>query len=141
MTSDTQLLGTWRLAGLSRATPAGVAIPDRPRHGLLTFAPGGRMSLMLTWTGRAAPAADLPTDDERAELHKSLIAFAGRYSTNGGRVTFHVEMSWNETWTGEDHPRHFALEADRLTLVTDPRPSALDGKDSIYTQVWRRIAA
>ena len=50
-------------------------------------------------------------------------------------------MSWNETWTGHNHPRTFHLGDDRLTLVTDPRPSALDGRDSVYTQVWEKLPA
>jgi hypothetical protein len=140
MTVEEQLTGTWRLASLRRETPAGEDIPDRPRNGLLTFAPGRRVMLMLTWADRKPPVGDLPTPAERAALHESLIAFAGRYSIAGDRLVFHIEMSWNEAWTGHDHPRSFILDGDRLTLRTDPRPSALDGRESIYTQVWEKIA-
>ena len=78
MTVDEQLTGTWRLQSLSRHTPDGSPIPDRPRNGVLTFSSGQRVMLMLTWADRPPPANDPPTDAERAALHKSLIAFAGR---------------------------------------------------------------
>jgi len=141
MTAEDQLAGTWRLLSLSRHTPEGAPIPDRPRRGLLTFSPGRRFMLMLTWADRPAPANDPPTDAERAALHKSFIAFAGSFEIDGDRLLFHIEISWNETWTGHQHPRTFVLTGDRLTLTTDPRPSAFDGRDSVYTQVWEKLPA
>src|SRR5687767_15784876 len=110
MTIEDQLTGTWRLTSLRRETPAGEDIPDRPRNGLLTFSPGRRVMLMLTWADRKPPASEPPNDAERAALHESLIAFAGRYSLESDRLIFHIEMSWNEAWTGHDHPRTFALD-------------------------------
>jgi hypothetical protein len=141
MTIDDELTGTWGLASLRRETPAGEAIPDRPRNGLLTFSPGRRVMLMLTWADRRRPAGEVPTPAERAALHESLIAFAGTYSIEGDRLVFHIEMSWNEAWTGHDHPRNFSMDGDRLTLRTDPRPSAFDGRESVYIQVWEKLPA
>jgi hypothetical protein len=68
-----------------------------------------------------------------------MIAFAGTYSIEGDRLVFHIEISWNESWTGHKHPRSFLLAHDRLTLTTDPRPSAFDGRESVYTQVWEKL--
>ena len=139
VTIEDQLTGTWRLLSLRRDTPEGARIPDHPRCGLLTFSAGRRFMLMLTWSDRSPPAHDPPTDAERAALHKSLIAFAGSYSIEGDRLVFHIEMSWNESWTGRRQPRTFVLADDRLTLTTDPRPSAFDGRESVYTQVWAKL--
>jgi hypothetical protein len=141
VTIEQQLLGTWRLVSLRRELVAtGRDIPDPPRQGLITFAPGGRMMTMLVWTDRPGPAGDVPSDDERAALHRSLIAFAGSYTVEADRLVFHVEMSWNELWTGHEQVRVFALDGERLTLRTEPHKSALDGRESVYVQVWEKIA-
>lgn len=139
MTIEDRLTGSWRLASLRRETPAGEEIPDRSRNGLLMFSHGRRMMLMLTWADRKPPANEPPSAAERAALHESLIAFAGRYSIEADRLVFHIEMSWNEAWSGHDHPRTFTVRGSRLTLRTDPRPSALDGRASVYTQVWEKL--
>jgi hypothetical protein len=141
VTIEQQLLGTWRLVSLRRELVAtGQAIADPPRHGLITFAPGGRMMTMLVWTDRPMPAGDVPTDEERAALHRSLIAFAGHFVVDRDRLVFHVEISWNELWTGHEQVRSFVLDGGRLTLRTEPHKSALDGRDSVYIQVWEKLA-
>ena len=89
---------------------------------------------------RKKPAADVPTDLERIALHKSLIAFAGHYAIEPGRIVIQVEISWNEAWSGTGQIRFYALDSDRMTLRTEPHRSATDGYDSVYIQEWEKIA-
>jgi hypothetical protein len=140
MLDDADLIGTWRLVALERRlSPSGEAIPDHPRQGYLTFSPGRRMMTILVWADRQAPAGEVPTDAERIHLHKSVIAFAGRYSIQPDRLVFHIDTSWNESWTGHDHTRFPTLDGNRLTLSTDPHRSAVDGRESTYRQVWEKL--
>lgn len=141
MSIEERLLGTWKLVSLRRElTATGEEIPDHPRSGFLTFAPGGRVSTILVWQDRLQPAGEVPTDVERAALHKSLIAFAGTYRVTPEAIVMHVELSWNGVWTGTEQVRFHTLDGHRMTLRTEPHVSATDGRDSVYTQVWEKVA-
>src|SRR5712671_1062976 len=48
-------------------------------------------------------------------------ASSGRYTVEGEKVVHHVDVSWNESWTGTDQVRFFKLEGDRLTITTAPQ--------------------
>jgi hypothetical protein len=54
-------------------------------------------------------------------------------------VTHHVDVSWNEPWTGSDQTRNVRLEGDRLHLSPPPSPDPLDGKLSVRRMVWERV--
>src|SRR5215217_4791888 len=99
-----------------------------------------RVMSILVPKDRKKPAADVPTDLERIALHKSLIAFAGHYAIEPGRIVIQVEISWNEAWSGTEQIRFYALDGDRMTLRTEPHRSATDGYDSVYIQEWEKIA-
>jgi hypothetical protein len=68
-----------------------------------------------------------------------MFAYAGRYSLEGGRVIHHVDVSWNEVWTGTDQAREFELDGGTLTLsthLTDP----VSASESHYVLVWEKVA-
>jgi lipocalin-like protein len=137
---ESRLLGTWRLVSLRREHAAsGEEIPDHPRNGFITFAPGRRMMTILVWTDRTAPADEVPTDAERIALHKSLISFAGDYEIFPDRLEFTVDVSWNESWTGSRQVRFCRFEANRMMLTTEPHRSATDGVNSVFRQVWEKM--
>jgi Lipocalin-like domain len=140
MVYEQQLIGTWKLVGLTRTLVAtGEQIPDHPRKGFITFAPDHRMMTILVWADRAAPAGEIPTDRERIALHRSLISFAGTYRIMPDRLIFHVDISWNEAWTGSEQLRFCTFAGNRMTLVTEPHRSATDGEESVFTQVWEKM--
>ena len=141
MPHEQDLLGTWHLVGLTRTLVAtGKEIPDHPRKGFITFAPGGRRMTILVWADRDAPTGEVPTDRERIALHKSVIAFAGTYTIAPDRLVFDVDISWNEVWTGSEQVRFCIFDGDRMTLRTEPHKSATDGEESVFTQVWKKMA-
>ena len=41
-------------------------------------------------------------NDERVTLYDTMFAYAGTYSIETDKVVHHVDISWNETWTGTD---------------------------------------
>jgi hypothetical protein len=137
-----RLWGTWRLVAFTRSDGAGAStdVWGKDPRGYLTYGRDGRMSVVLVKTGRprAADAAQT-TDAERAELFRTLVAYAGTYTFDGEKVVHHIEVSANESWTGTDQVRHVKLDGSRLVLTTDPTPSAFDGKTDVRSLVFERV--
>jgi hypothetical protein len=42
------------------------------------------------------------SDQERVDLFKTMYAYGGTYTYDGKTITHHIDVSWNETWTGTD---------------------------------------
>jgi hypothetical protein len=98
-----QLYGTWRLVSISGKLLGQESVPTfgNAPHGFLTYGRDGRMSAIIVGESRPKPV-DLAklTDHERAELFKTVIAYAGTFEVEGSRVVHNVDISWNENWTG-----------------------------------------
>ena len=136
-------IGTWTLRATERKSlETGETTPLWGSHptGTLIYTADGRMSALVLAENRRAPAAAMPTEAEALSLFKSMVAYAGRYTVEVDRVIHHVEQSWNQAWTGTDVVRLYQFEGNRLTLTTAPAPNPRDGKMSVSTLVWERIA-
>lgn len=79
-------------------------------------------------------------DAERAALHKSMLAYIGRYRVEGHDFSTTVEVSWNEEWNGTEQRRHFRIEGDKLYFIESaPAPSILfPTKTDFRRIVWER---
>jgi len=136
------LLGTWKLKSYVVTRAAGkVSTPygESPR-GYLSYSADGRMQAIGAADRRPAPAVVRPPENDRVALYDTMFAYAGTYSIEGGTVTHHVDISWNEVWTGTDQVRHFELNGDILTLTTrtlDP----VSGAETRYAVVWEKVAS
>jgi lipocalin-like protein len=136
-------VGTWTLKSTERKTlETGEVTPLWGAHpsGTLVYTAEGRMSALVLAESRKAPAAAMPTEAEALSLFKSMVAYAGRYTVDSDRVVHHVEQSWNQAWTGTDVVRFYKFDGNRLTLTTAPAPNPRDGKMSVSTLVWERVA-
>jgi hypothetical protein len=136
------LVGTWKLVSFTNTTDKGEVkfMMGHKPIGFLTYTPEGRMSVVIQAEGRkplsvndrfAAPA------EERAEAFSSVIAYAGRYTFAGDKVTHHVEASWLPNYAGTDLVRSVKLQGDRLTLRTPPILQA--SVQTINELVWERL--
>jgi lipocalin-like protein len=79
-------------------------------------------------------------EHERAVLYDTMFAYAGTYSLEGDKVIHHVDISWNETWTGTDQIRLVELNQNLLTLTThilDP----VSGEATHYAVTWERVVS
>jgi hypothetical protein len=140
MLDKNPLLGTWKLkshvvttAAGERSTPYG----ENPK-GYLTYSADHRMQVIGVAHGRSVPAEASPPDNERAALYDTMFAYAGTYSVRGGEVIHHVEVSWNEAWTGTDQTRLYELRGDILTLTTRI-PDPVSGAEAVYAVVWEKV--
>lgn len=112
-----QVVGTWKLVSYQVEVQAtgekGPVMGDRPT-GYATFTPEGRVFFVLT--GEARKAAK--TDQERAELLNTLVAYSGTYTLEGDKWTTNVEVAWNPEWVGTKQVRDFKTDGERLMVLT-----------------------
>ena len=55
------------------------------------------------------------------------------------RVEHHIDISWNEVWTGTTVVREITKQGDKLMYTSPPAPFAGDGKMSEVTLVWEKV--
>jgi hypothetical protein len=78
-------------------------------------------------------------DEEGAQLLGTMVAYAGSSTVGEGKVVHHVDISWNQTWTGTDQVRYFELDGDTLTITTAPYKSYSDGQEGRSILVWKKV--
>jgi hypothetical protein len=132
-----RLIGVWKLISWQV-----IVASDQPRNefgehpkGFLILTREGRSIVVTTAENRRAGM----NDAERAALHKSMLAYSGRYRVEGNDFVTAVDVSWNESWTGTEQRRHFRIEGDRLFIESAPAASILfPGKTDFRRIVWER---
>jgi hypothetical protein len=111
------ILGIWRLVSYevkSQATGERESVLGRTPTGNIIFTPEGRMMVVITGEGRKAPT----TDQDRADLFKSLVAYTGMYRVEGDKWITKVDVSANPAWVGTEQTRSFRVDGDRLQEST-----------------------
>ena len=141
--SKSALYGTWQLVSYTRqvvATGERTDLFGKNPRGFISYGRDGRMSVIIVKDDRPAPA-DLATmtDQQRADLFRTVIAYAGTYTVGKSVVTHHVQISWNQAWTGTDQARNIKFEGSRLVLSTNAQPNSVDGKVSVSVLVWEKL--
>ena len=136
------LLGTWKLKSHVVTTAAGVRSTPYGENptGYLSYSADGRMQVIGAANGRIAPVGAAPPDNERVALYDTMFAYAGTYSVEADKVIHHVDISWNETWTGTDQIRLFEVRGNTLALTTRITDLA-SGTEAHYAVVWERVAS
>jgi len=131
------LIGTWKLVSWQ------VIVENEPPQNLFGLHPKG--FLVLTREGRSIVVTTAEdrragmSDAQRAALHKSMLAYSGRYRVEGDDFITIVEVSWNEEWNGTEQRRHFRIEGDKLFIESAPAPSIISpGKTDFRRIVWQR---
>jgi hypothetical protein len=108
-----KILGTWRVVSWEnewQATGEREQVYGKNPTGYLIFTPEGRFMCVLTGEGRTAPK----TDEDRAALLKSVVAYTGMYRLEGDKWITKVDASWNPAWVGTEQGRSFKIDGDRL---------------------------
>jgi hypothetical protein len=143
LSAENALVGTWQLASFSlvvldtkeTSRPYG----DHPT-GYIQYSPGGHMVMFLTAGDLKPPAAGSYTDVERADVHRAIVgAYAGTYTIEGNKVTYHVLTSWRPEWIGHDQTRYFEINGTNLTITTPPLTSSRTGQTITATLTFDRV--
>jgi hypothetical protein len=53
-------------------------------------------------------------DDRIVALYDTMFSYAGTYSVETDKIIHHVDISWNESWTGTDQIRLFEASGNTL---------------------------
>jgi hypothetical protein len=144
LAGENPVLGTWKLKSFVREVLAtGERYNQMGEHpqGYLSYSPDGRMYAIITWDKRIKPHDAAPTDEERTKLHRTMTAYAGTYTLETDKVIHHVDISWNEAWTGTDQVRFYKLDGNTLTITSAPNKSPADGRDGRGILVWEKVKA
>jgi Lipocalin-like domain len=117
------VVGTWRLVSFEREYQAGGEREypmGKAPTGYILFLAEGRMAVIITGEGRTAPT----TDQDRAGLYNSLVAYTGRYRVEGDKWITTLDVSANPAWVGTEQTRTFRIDGNRLQEMTAwaPRP-------------------
>jgi len=114
---NASVVGIWKLVSYDvEIQSTGVKEPLFGQHptGYVVFTSERRLFFVLTGDGRK-PAK---TDEDRAGLLSSLIAYTGMYRLEGDKWITKVDVAWNPEWVGTEQARTFKIEGDRLQVLT-----------------------
>jgi Lipocalin-like domain len=89
---------------------------------------------------RTRPLGLPPLDDEKIALFNSMVAYSGTYTIQPDRVIHHVDMSWNETWSGTDQVRFCKIEGNILTFTSAPAKNPLGGSEVVHEVIFERAS-
>jgi len=142
LAGENPLVGTRKLKSYVREVAAtGERYNERGEHppGYLSYSADGRMYAIITWDNRVNPHDVVPTDEERIKLYGTMISYAGSYTMDAEKVIHHVDISWNQAWTGTDQVRFYKLEGNTLTITTAPAKNFTDGREGRSILVWEKM--
>lgn len=138
--SSKSLAGTWKLTGWTIRV-VGETEDKEPfgpdPKGRLVMTSDGNWIVIITGANRH-PAK---TAEEKIALFDSVLAYSGKYTVQGDKITIHVDMSGNEVFTGANQvqTRFFKLDGEKLIVRTPEISSAaLPGKKVVGTNIFER---
>ena len=140
--AENPLVGTWKLKSYVREVAAtGERYNERGEHpnGYLSYSADGRMYAIITWENRITPREVVPTDEERIKLFSTMIPYAGTYTFDAEKVVHHVDISWNQNWTGTDQVRFYKLDGNTLTITSALSRNFTDGREGRSILVWEKL--
>lgn len=136
------LIGTWKMASwivedLETGAKQDALGPDPV--GMITYSPDGRVMVLVFKRDRKIPADLVPTSDEKIALYDSMFAYAGTFTVDQEKVVHHIDMSWNQAWTGTHQIRFCNLRDGVLTYVGAPAKNPMTGRDCVHTVIFHRL--
>jgi hypothetical protein len=108
--------------------------------GYIMYGKDGRMLVLIVRDDRPKPTSiEKTTSEQQASLFRSMLAYGGTYKFDGKSIGHHIDICWNELWTGTIQIRDIRKEGDKLIYTTRPAPFLADSRTSIQTLVWEKV--
>ena len=99
--ADDQLAGTYRLISSTRTILETGEVLDtwgNNPNGFIIYGKDGRMLVLIVTRDRPKPeSVDKITDQQRADLHRSMTAYGGTYKFDGKRVEHKIVITFPES--------------------------------------------
>ena len=107
LAADNELAGTYKLVVEQRTiVDTGEILSIKDPQGFITYGNDGRMMAIIVRQPRPKPESiEKTTDQERADLLRTMTSYAGTYEFDGKQVKHHIDISMNQTWTGTTQVR------------------------------------
>ena len=141
---DLMLDGTYKLVSSTRKLlDTGEIIEPYGKHptAYVNYGRDGRFLVLIVSDKNDRPNPEnvkVITDQQRADLFRTMTSYGGTYTFDGHTLEHHVDISWNQVWTGTTVIRDIQRDGDKLIYTTRPAPFAADGKMSVLTLVWQK---
>ncbi len=143
--TNDKLVGTWKLVSASSVMSSGERGAPYGANpvGFLTYTEDGRVSALFSYDGRkrlsvlSVSGGSQALLEEQAEAFRTFLAYAGRYTLGGDKVTHHIEVSSIQNYVDKDLVRTVRFEGDQIILVTPP--TAVNGKIQVVELTWQRL--
>jgi hypothetical protein len=136
------IVGVWKLTSFTRndvgTNKTSKPYGERP-GGYNVYTRNGHVFVFGLAEGRRAPTKPDISDAERTDLFKEHVCVFRAYRVEGNnKLVYHVDGSWNQSWTGTDLTRQVEIAGNKLTIVTPPFKSVADGLDIVVTTTYER---
>ena len=134
------LLGSWRMTSwMTRdvATGERQEALGRDPQGIVIYTPE-RVIFFILKNNRKRPERLPPSDDEKIVLFDSMFAYSGSYTVESDRVIHHVDMSWNEAWSGTEQVRFCSVDEHTLTYTSLPAQNPFDKREVVHEVTYVR---
>jgi hypothetical protein len=143
LAEEQEFAGNYQLISATRKILDTGQIEDtfgKKPKGLAMYGKDGHFVILITYDGRPKPdSIEKMTDQQRADLHRTMTSYGGTYTFDGSKVVHHLSLSWNEVWADTTNIRDVQRDGDRIIYVARPAPFASDGKMSVVTLVWEKL--
>jgi hypothetical protein len=134
------LLGSWRMTSWVTTDVATGEQRDALGENVRGFAlyTPERVMFLILKSNRKPPQRSPPSDEEKIALYDTMFAYSGSYTVESDRVIHHVDMSWNEAWSGTEQVRYGALHDHTLTYRTAAAKNPFDGLEVTHEAIFER---
>jgi hypothetical protein len=112
-----KLVGTWKMVSFEteyRGTGQRETIMGKNPGGYTVYTPEGRVIVLITGEGRKTAT----TDQGRAGLWRSMLAYSGMVRVEGDRLMTKVDAASIPEWVGDERVSTFRIDGDRLQTTT-----------------------
>ncbi len=104
------------------------------------YLPDGRMMVIVLRNNRRSPSGLVPSAQEKVALYDSMVAYAGTHTFSADRIIHHIDMSWNQSWSGSEQIRFCHLDGAVLRIKSPPSRNPLDGEEVVHNIVFEKVA-
>jgi Lipocalin-like domain len=134
------ILGSWRMTSwVTRDVATGErqdALGQNPQ-GSVVYTPE-RVTFLVLKNNRVRPERLPPSEEEKIALFDTMFAYSGSYTVESDRVVHHVDMSWNEAWSGTEQVRFCTVDDHTLIYTSAPANSPFDGREVVHEVTYIR---